>query len=40
MHSGGIALEEDYGHYLGVDGKCHASEVKKTVQITGWVNFQ
>lgn len=38
MHAGGLALEDDYGHYLGVDGKCHATEVKKTVKLSGWVN--
>ena len=38
MQAGGLALEEDYGSYLGVDGKCHASDVKKTVKVTNWVN--
>lgn len=38
MKAGGIATETDYGHYLGVDGKCHANEVKKAVKISGFVN--
>ncbi|KAH9516806.1 hypothetical protein DERF_007525 [Dermatophagoides farinae] len=39
MKSGGIATEEDYGHYLGVDGKCHDKDVKKSVQIKGFYNI-
>ena len=38
MQAGGLALEDDYGRYLGVDGKCHATETKKTVKLSGWVN--
>jgi len=38
QYAGGIASDEDYGHYLGVDGKCHANDVKPTVKISGWVN--
>lgn len=38
MHAGGLALAEDYGNYLGVDGRCHANDVKKTVKLTGFVN--
>lgn len=38
MKAGGVATEEDYGHYLGVDGKCHDSKVDKKVQITGFYN--
>ncbi|KAF7487883.1 Cathepsin K [Sarcoptes scabiei] len=29
---------EDYGHYLGVDGICHDSSVKKAVKIKGFYN--
>lgn len=38
MEAGGLATEEDYGHYLGVDGKCHDSEVAKTVKLAGFYN--
>lgn len=38
MDAGGAALEEDYGSYLGVDGKCHDSAVKKAVKIKGFYN--
>nr|XP_027200209.1 digestive cysteine proteinase 2-like [Dermatophagoides pteronyssinus] len=38
MKAGGIATEEDYGHYLGVDGKCHDKNVKKSVKIKGFYN--
>ena len=38
MHSGGLSLDDDYGHYLGVDGKCHANDVNKAVKISGFVN--
>lgn len=38
MKAGGIATESDYGHYLGVDGKCHAKDVQKSVKISGFVN--
>ncbi|XP_076368042.1 digestive cysteine proteinase 2-like [Tachypleus tridentatus] len=38
IKSGGLATEEDYGPYLGQDGKCHDRNVNKTVQITGYVN--
>lgn len=40
MKAGGLSLEEDYGHYLGVDGKCHANDVQRErkVQISGFVN--
>lgn len=38
MKSGGLSLEEDYGHYLGIDGKCHAKETKQTLKIKGFVN--
>ncbi|RWS08299.1 hypothetical protein B4U79_09624 [Dinothrombium tinctorium] len=38
MKVGGIATEEDYGYYLGQDGKCHDKEVPKTVKLRGFVN--
>lgn len=38
MKAGGLATEEDYGHYMGVDGKCHDLSVKKAAQISGWYN--
>lgn len=37
--AGGIATEDDYGHYLGVDGKCHADTVAKSVKIGGFYNI-
>lgn len=36
--AGGLATEEDYGHYLAVDGKCHDKTTKKSVQIKGFYN--
>lgn len=38
MDAGGLASEEDYGHYIGVDGKCHDWDVKKSVRIAGFYN--
>lgn len=38
MEAGGLAIEEDYGNYIGVDGKCHDKDVKKAVQISGFYN--
>lgn len=38
MKAGGISTEEDYGPYLGVDGKCHDKDVKKSVKVTGFYN--
>lgn len=38
MEAGGLATEEDYGNYLGVDGKCHDGEVTKTAKISGFYN--
>lgn len=38
MEAGGLASEEDYGNYLGVDGKCHDGRVKKTAVISGFYN--
>ena len=38
MRAGGIALNDDYGGYLGADGKCHDSNVTKAVQLSGFVN--
>ena len=36
--AGGLSTEEDYGHYLGIDGKCHDTEVEKQVKIKGFYN--
>ncbi|XP_015929473.1 digestive cysteine proteinase 2 [Parasteatoda tepidariorum] len=36
--AGGLASEEDYGHYLGQDGICHDRHVPKVAQIKGFVN--
>ncbi|KAF8787469.1 digestive cysteine proteinase 1-like [Argiope bruennichi] len=38
MEAGGLASEEDYGHYLGQDGICHDKSVFKTAQLKGFVN--
>lgn len=38
MEAGGLSAEEDYGSYLGVDGKCHDKNTKKTVKISGFYN--
>lgn len=38
MKTKGIATDEDYGHYLGQDGKCHDKDVKKSVKLSGFVN--
>lgn len=38
MNAGGLASEDDYGAYLGVDGKCHERNVTKTAKISGYVN--
>lgn len=38
IDAGGLSTQEDYGHYLGVDGKCHDDRVKKTVRISGFYN--
>ena len=38
QRAGGIALAEDYGNYLGQDGKCHDSQVPKAVEIDGFYN--
>lgn len=38
MRAGGISLNEDYGGYLGADGKCHDSNVTKAVKLSGFVN--
>lgn len=38
MKHGGLPLEDEYGPYLGMDGKCHVNKVKLFAQITGWVN--
>lgn len=38
MKVGGITTEDSYGPYLGVDGKCHDKDVKKSVKVTGFYN--
>lgn len=38
IKSGGLATEEDYGAYLGVDGRCHDKDVKKSVHLKGFYN--
>lgn len=38
VDAGGLSTEEDYGNYIGVDGKCHDNETPKTVQISGFYN--
>ncbi|CAG2168067.1 unnamed protein product, partial [Oppiella nova] len=34
----GLSTEDDYGHYLGQDGKCHDKTVKKTIHLKGFYN--
>ena len=36
--NGGLALNEDYGGYMGQDGKCHDHVVSKAVQLDGFYN--
>jgi len=36
--SGGMSLDEDYGGYLGQDGKCHDRDVPLRVKLSGFVN--
>lgn len=38
IRNGGLALNEDYGGYMGQDGKCHDFVVKKSVQLDGFYN--
>lgn len=38
MESGGLASEDAYGHYKGVDAKCHDNDVPKSVKLTGFYN--
>ena len=38
MKSNGITTEDEYGSYLGSDGKCHDKSVKKSVRLDGFVN--
>lgn len=38
MRAGGVSLDEDYGSYLGQDGKCHDSKTPKAVKVTGFIN--
>lgn len=37
MHNGGLMLDEDYGHYLGIDGWCHFNKTAAAVKITDYV---
>lgn len=37
-NAGGLSSEEDYGHYKGIDGKCHDMDVEKPVKIKGFYN--
>ena len=37
MHNGGLMLDEDYGHYLGIDGWCHFNKTAAAVKITNYV---
>jgi len=39
MKHGGLATEEDYGHYKAADGYCHDDKPKFKVNITGYVNL-
>lgn len=34
----GLSTEEDYGSYLGEDGRCHDKTVNKAVRLTGFYN--
>lgn len=36
--AGGLALDEEYGGYLGQDGKCHDRDIPLRVKLTGFVN--
>lgn len=38
LAAGGQSLDEDYGGYLGQEGKCHDKDVDFAVSITGFVN--
>lgn len=38
QQAGGLSTEEDYGHYLASDGKCHDMDVEKPVKIRGFYN--
>jgi len=38
IKAGGLADEEEYGHYLSQDGKCKAKDVEKVVKLKGFVN--
>lgn len=38
MNASGLALQEDYGPYMGVDGRCHDHKVNKAVKISGFYN--
>lgn len=38
MKHGGLPLEDEYGPYLAMDGRCHVNQVKLNAPITGFVN--
>mgnify|MGYP001792956219 FL=1 len=38
MKNGGLASENDYGAYKGVDFKCNSRAVNNTVKLSGYVN--
>lgn len=38
IRNGGLALNEEYGGYMGQDGKCHDNLVQKAVQLDGFYN--
>lgn len=37
LHNGGLMTDEDYGHYLGIDGWCHFNKSAAAVKITDYV---
>lgn len=37
IHNGGLMADEDYGHYLGIDGWCHYNKTAAAVKITDYV---
>lgn len=38
IDAGGLSTQDDYGHYMGIDGKCHDNETPKKVRISGFYN--
>jgi len=37
--AGGLSTEEDYGHYLGIDGICHDKDVERPAKLVGFYNI-